>query len=242
MEVEKKQIQLNVERQRMDMLKLFAITSAHRMANDVGTIPVAAKEIERLINAEEPDRDAILMYARRIDVDARRLMDQAQKVRKPIAVHDPQAVNVHETIQRALNGTETRFPEIRLSVDLTASQAICKANFLMLTDVFKNLIDNAIEAMSGKGSLTISSEIIDQNGENKIRINVTDTGPGIQPRHQEHLFDPFFTTKEGKGMGIGLFWTKNFLEQDVVRGSLDYQTEVGKGTTFIITLPLADSK
>jgi signal transduction histidine kinase len=104
-----------------------------------------------------------------------------------------------------------------------------------LTHVFINLFKNSLEAMTGcpRRELLISIEI----EELKIFVRVQDTGKGIPSRHQEHLFQHGMTTKDG-GHGFGLHSCMETITE--LGGSLELEhTEEGKGTTFLITLPLA---
>ncbi|RJQ16686.1 MAG: HAMP domain-containing protein [Nitrospiraceae bacterium] len=104
------------------------------------------------------------------------------------------------------------------------------ADGLMLEQVFVNLFSNAVDAMSGEGSLNISIGPVDGS----VRINISDTGRGISPENLLKVFDPFFTTKE-KGTGLGLAIVYNIIKKH--NGEIDVKSEVNKGTTFMITLP-----
>lgn len=85
-----------------------------------------------------------------------------------------------------------------------------------------------------KGAITVSTR---QKGD-WAEIRITDTGTGIPEKVRERIFDPFFTTKEvGKGTGQGLAISYNVVV-DKLGGTIDFETETGKGTTFIIRLPL----
>ena len=87
---------------------------------------------------------------------------------------------------------------------------------------------------SGKGTITIQTEC--RNSWAEIRI--TDTGTGIPSDARSRVFDPFFTTKEvGKGTGQGLALARSVV-QDKHKGTIAFDTQVGKGTTFMIRLPL----
>jgi signal transduction histidine kinase len=98
--------------------------------------------------------------------------------------------------------------------------------------VIENLLKNALDAMEGKGSITITI----QDLEKEILIDVSDTGKGIAARHLQKVFKPGFTTKK-RGWGLGLSLSKRIIEQ-YHKGQLSVrQSEVGKGTTFRIVLP-----
>jgi PAS domain S-box-containing protein len=102
----------------------------------------------------------------------------------------------------------------------------------LLKQAVLNLVLNAGESMSGGGQLRL---ILTRRGE-MAEISVGDTGKGIPPEHRQKIFQLFFTTRPG-GSGIGLASTFRIVQ--LLNGSIDFTTEVGKGTTFRIELPLA---
>ncbi len=104
-----------------------------------------------------------------------------------------------------------------------------------MRQVFFNIINNAHYAMRGKeGRLSVSIGEIDLQ---TIRIKFADTGSGIKKEVIQKLFNPFFTTKpEGQGTGLGLSVVRTIIENH--RGSIYVESEEGKGTTFIINLPI----
>lgn len=97
--------------------------------------------------------------------------------------------------------------------------------------VIENLLKNALDAMDGKGSITVT--IVEQ--ENQILIDVTDTGKGIAGKHLQKVFKPGFTTKK-RGWGLGLSLSKRIIEQYHQGQLFVKQSEVGKGTTFRVLL------
>lgn len=112
---------------------------------------------------------------------------------------------------------------------------------VQLEQVLLNLLINARQAMAGKsGSLTIKAQRSEDS--NELRIQVIDTGPGIPEKVLPKIFDPFFTTKgtvkkgESRGTGLGLAICKEIVEHH--KGRIEVSSEVGKGTTFAILLPL----
>jgi two-component system NtrC family sensor kinase len=101
--------------------------------------------------------------------------------------------------------------------------------------VFMNLIINAAEAMNGDGRLTLATRL-DPTRE-FIEVEVTDTGHGIDKETMEKLYDPFFTTKDvGHGTGLGLAISYGIVKGH--KGTISVESEVGKGTTFIVKLPV----
>jgi signal transduction histidine kinase len=116
-----------------------------------------------------------------------------------------------------------------------------KGDMVQLEQVLLNLLINARQAMLGKGgSLTVKATAVE---ENQVRIQVTDTGPGIPEHLQAKIFQPFFTTKgtarkdESRGTGLGLAICKDIIEHH--HGKIMVESQPGQGTTFSIYLPAA---
>jgi PAS domain S-box-containing protein len=106
-----------------------------------------------------------------------------------------------------------------------------------LNQVFMNLLVNAAQSIETRGRITIRSG---REGE-RVWVEVGDTGQGIPPENIPHLFDPFFTTKPvGKGTGLGLSVSYNIVEKH--HGKIEVHSEVGKGTTFRVWLPIRQTK
>jgi two-component system, NtrC family, sensor kinase len=95
------------------------------------------------------------------------------------------------------------------------------------------LVINAIEAMPRGGNLWLRCRMADAE---HIELQIEDDGPGIPPEFQAHIFEPFQTTKESGGIGLGLAVVQQIVERH--QGRIELRTEVGRGTTFLITLPL----
>ncbi len=103
-----------------------------------------------------------------------------------------------------------------------------------LNQVFMNLLVNASHAIAEKGEITITTG---RQGD-RVFVAISDTGSGIAPENLKRIFDPFFTTKPvGKGTGLGLSLAYSIVQKH--RGSIEVQSELGKGTTFTVWLPIA---
>lgn len=104
-----------------------------------------------------------------------------------------------------------------------------------LNQVFMNILINAAQAIHEKGDIIISTGV----ENNWIKIVITDTGQGIPADKLEHIFEPFFTTKDvGKGTGLGLSICYDLVKKH--NGSISVDSEVGRGTSFTIYLPLQE--
>ena len=106
--------------------------------------------------------------------------------------------------------------------------------------VLLNVLINALDATKPGDSITLStsnSAVVNESGQQGIEISIADTGCGIPPEHMNKLFDPFFTTKEvGHGTGLGLSVTLGIVQRH--GGTIQVTSEVGKGSTFTIWVPL----
>lgn len=102
-----------------------------------------------------------------------------------------------------------------------------------LNQVFMNIVVNAAQAIENKGEIRITTRADNEH----VEIKISDTGTGIPPDVLPKIFDPFFTTKDvGKGTGLGLNMAYNIIQKH--KGTIDVETEAGKGTTFIIHLQI----
>jgi len=112
-----------------------------------------------------------------------------------------------------------------------------------LQSVIMNMIINAFDATTPGGSVTVTTDLTvsaSKRGQKGIEIAIADTGSGIPPENLDKLFDPFYTTKEvGQGTGLGLSVSYGIIERH--GGTIRVQSEVGKGSTFTIWLPLEES-
>ncbi len=104
----------------------------------------------------------------------------------------------------------------------------------MFKQALLNLMLNAEQAMPQGGSLTIQGEAAEDNGRRYVILSLIDTGKGIAPDLLPKIFEPFFSTKKG-GSGLGLPTTKKIIEGH--HGTIEVQSELGKGTKFTIRLP-----
>ena len=102
-----------------------------------------------------------------------------------------------------------------------------------LNQVFMNLLVNAAHAIEKQGNIKISTRAVNEY----VEIAVSDTGTGIPTENVKRVFDPFFTTKEiGSGTGLGLNVSYNIIKKH--KGAINVESEVGKGTTFTIRIPV----
>ena len=141
-------------------------------------------------------------------------------------------VNLRELITDAYRhlGSSRNLQNIRFSSNFDSPSIFLSADEGQLEQVFTNLFANAVDAMQLQGELTIHAR--QETGATVITIS--DTGRGVPRESQDKIFEPFFTTKD-KGTGLGLAIVYNIIKKH--KGDIAVESEVGKGTTFTITLP-----
>jgi len=144
---------------------------------------------------------------------------------------------IEDIINKTLNliSHELEIKEIQLIKNIASNLPKVKCDFKQIQQVLLNLIYNAIEAMSIKGTLTITANRT--NGTKALlEVAISDTGCGISEKDMENIFEPFFTTKEeGKGVGLGLSVVYGIIAKH--NGTISVESEPGKGSTFTIRLP-----
>ena len=136
-------------------------------------------------------------------------------------------------IEEVLSLMKTEFDRSRVEVlqEISGLPEI-KGDYEKMTQVLINLLHNSIEAMPEGGKLKIVVQEIFDNDQRKVLLRVEDSGQGIPEEYRKKVFDPFFTTKEG-GTGLGLSIVYSIIKEH--HGSIDLQSQVGKGTVFAVT-------
>lgn len=168
---------------------------------------------------------------RRVQKIVRQLLDFSQQHEPEFALTD-----INHVVDRVLVLTMHLFAPNRIQLETVLGQALPNVMIdqHMIEQVLMNLVLNAVHAMKGGGALTIRTSVV----EGVCLVDVRDTGSGIPPAVLPRIFDPFFTTKsEGEGTGLGLSVSLGIVERH--GGKIVVESEVGKGTTFTLYLPVS---
>jgi len=135
-----------------------------------------------------------------------------------------------------LVSTETKKKQINIVKNYITNLPPIKIDREQIKQVFLNFLLNSIEATPERGEITVKTRsFVKPGGEPYIQIEFTDNGRGIPAEHLEDIFTPFFTTKD-KGSGLGLSISHQIVQDH--RGYIDVESELNKGTSFFINLPL----
>jgi signal transduction histidine kinase len=206
---------------------------AHEVKNPLTLIRGHIRLMDEEMPADHPLRkhvEAINRASSRIDEMARRMLDFSKK-----RARRTELCKIDELISDALRFVQpyvrTKFIDVQLRVD-PLLPAI-NADRWPMVQAIVNTLQNAADAMMevDRRVLTITADKV----ENEVRIIIADSGTGIAPLNIQRIFEPFFTTKGDKGTGLGLYITKQVVEDH--HGNVTVQTGNGH-TSFTISLPL----
>ena len=235
-----------VKGEKLAILGELAGGMAHELRNPLGAIGNATYFLNMVLEEPEPEvKEALEIMAKEIETSARIIKSLLNFANPKMFI--PQQVNINEVVTETLSRIPV--PEnVEVVNQLDETLPTIKADSDKLGIIFSSIIQNAIHAMmlpgpagtSRGGRLIIKSEL--RRGENPCRhdwvaISFTDEGVGIPAENIPKLFEPLFTTK-AKGIGFGLAFAKNLIEEH--RGVIEVQSEVGKGSTFTVTLNIED--
>lgn len=162
------------------------------------------------------------------------VMDLGYFVGKGKNESKPEPTDIHKSIETTLNLLHNKTKDLVEIKKKFGKIPVIESYTSQLNQVFMNLLLNAADAIKEKGTITIETLTED---EKNIAIKISDTGEGITPENLPQIYEPFFSTKNSdEGMGLGLTISKKIIERH--RGTIEVESELGKSTTFIITLPI----
>lgn len=231
-ELEKAQTHL-IRTEKLASLGQLAAGVAHEINNPLGTITIFAHLLLKNIPEDSPARadiQLIIEEANRTKEIVQGLLSFARETKLR-----PGSTNMNDLIEDVLGlvVNQSLFHNIKIKKNLYEDLPTIFVDSTQLKQVFLNMFLNAAQAMSGEGKLTISTDLDTES--NIIQIRIQDNGSGIPENVLSKIFDPFYTTKE-KGTGLGLAISYGIVQRH--GGKIDVETEIGKGTTFIISLPV----
>lgn len=208
----------------------------HNMNNKVGTIPVRVQTIQdkysQLLESDSYLAKS-LSEIERSAMAAMQIVQENLSHLRPIRIEQVQvALRISDAIQ------SIQLPAgIQINTDGLESLPQVNANSQNLTFVFKNLIENAIEAMQRTGIITIHGS----SNLQWVEVSITDSGPGISPDLHEQIFELEFSSRANPGkMGFGLWWVKTWMTR--LGGTVTVESDGQHGTTFHLHLPVAENQ
>jgi len=223
-----------IQSEKLASLGQLAAGVAHELNNPLATILLYADILRResaLDLQYQTDLETIINKTLRCKQIVSGLLNFARQTQV-----NAQPTSVNDLIQELIEieKRHTRYEKIVFNLELEAALPLAELDAAQFREVLLNLIHNAADAMPDGGKITIRTAA---KPDDMIAVEVQDEGKGIPPEHLSKLFTPFFTTKPvGKGTGLGLAIIYGIVKMH--RGQINVQSEVGRGTTFTISLPI----
>lgn len=232
-ELRKAQTQL-VQTARMATIGQFSAGIAHEVNNPLAGILNCVRVLLADPGIKDQKRGYLELTLKgllRIENTIKQILSFSSQAR-----FNPRPLNFNQLIEETLQFTRHRLAEkkVVLEKNLDKEIGLVSGDYQLLQQIFMNIINNAVDALSEEGGkLTITTS----HRNKEIEINFRDNGKGIKKEYLDRVFDPFFTTKEiGKGVGLGLYLSYNFIQQH--QGSVGIQSEEGRFTAVTIKLPI----
>jgi two-component system NtrC family sensor kinase len=226
-----------IQAEKLATLGQLAAGIVHEINNPLTSISVYGEYLLNKLSragAEESDLkrvERILQSADRILSFTRNLLAYARPSKE-----EAQPVSINEVLEETVLFCEHIIREARVTTLRDYGEELPQVNAVpgQLHQVFVNLITNACNAAHADGGqVRLSSRL---SGHDRIEVRVEDDGVGIPPGELDRVFEPFFSTRrKGKGTGLGLSIVKNLVEQH--RGTIEIESEPGRGTTVVVSLP-----
>jgi PAS domain S-box-containing protein len=225
---------------RATTLGMLGASIAHEVNQPLGAIAASAAACSRWLSAQPPDLDKAQRSLERIGNDGRRasaVIDRLRAlVKRQVPRKDRFDLNVAILEVLALTDDEVRRNDILVETSLDADLPKVEADRIQIQQIILNLVVNAIEAMSAlddrRHQLAIGSA---REGAKAVRVEVRDSGPGVDASHAERVFEAFYTTK-AEGMGMGLPISRAMIEAH--GGRLWVSPNGSHGAAFCFSLPV----
>ena len=237
-------INIIVKQKRLSEIKTdFINNMTHELKTPISTIALSSDMLMRGDFSQEPEK--LKRYASIIYKENKRLENQVERVLN-VAKMDKDTLHLkkelfdmHDLIEEVKDNFEFNQTEHggQISIDLQATDFSIQADPVHISNVVFNLLDNAIKYCEVVPSIAISTK----NEKNGFVLEISDNGIGIRREDIKMIFDKFYRVPTGnlhnvKGFGLGLYYVKIIIEQH--GGNIQVKSSVGKGTTFILWLPL----
>ncbi len=223
-----------LHKEKLASMGQLAAGVAHELNNPLGAILLFADVMYKESPEGDPrheDLKMIINEAHRCKIIVSDLLNFARQHELLAQKTDLNAL-IQEVSTRV--SWQPRFEQIEIIHHLDPALPFIQADPSQLQQVFYNLFNNAADAMESDGKITMTTRLTDAR---TVEIRMADTGSGIPAENLDKLFTPFFTTKPaGKGTGLGLAIVYGIIKMH--RGQIWVESQLGQGTTIVITLPV----
>lgn len=237
LEIKEREKQL-LHAEKLNAVGRFSASIAHEFNNPLQGVLTVIKGVQTRATLTKQDQElvelAVKECGRMTD-----LIQNLQQFNRPTSGIKVES-NVHQIIDEVLlfAKKECKSKQITLTTDYAEDLPVVWVVVDQIKQVFLNMVGNACDAISdNEGEISISTTSLNKKG---ISIVIKDSGSGIKPENLEHIFEPFYTTKDATGTGLGSSISYGIIKSH--GGNINVESEVGKGATFTITLPIGVRK
>jgi two-component system NtrC family sensor kinase len=224
-----------IQQEKLASLGKLAAGIAHEINNPLGGILIYSHLLLEDLKKEDPHYDNLTKIVK----ETTRCKDIVKGLLQFARPKEPEAIqiDINAELDNALSLLESQavFQNITIKKQFSGDLLPVVADRSQLQQVFINIILNATDAMNKVGTLSLKTFM--DTDKKFINISINDTGHGIKKEDKSRLFEPFFTTKEaGSGTGLGLAICYSIIQKH--GGIIEVESEVGKGSTFTVKLPV----
>ena len=230
-----------VQTEKLASLGRMAAGVAHEINNPLTGVVTFAHLLKKQFapeSTEAQDLDIIIEQAERCSKIIKNLLTFARATPT-----EKGKVSINDVLSRTIFMVQNqeKFHHIKFNINLENTQFIIVGDSSQFQQIFLNMFINAADAMGGRGNITVATHTVKEDGKSSVEIEFTDEGTGIKEEDMAKLFEPFFTTKPvGKGTGLGLSVSHGIVKH--FGGTITVKSEVGKGTSFFVRLPLPEDQ
>ncbi len=228
---------------RLRSLETIAGGFAHEVRNPLTSI----KTFVQLVPDRRDDREFVEQFSLVVAEDVNRIERLVQEVLDYARYMEPQLTDqdLNEVVTSCLYFIEIKATSrgVKIQRELAPHLPSVTLDRQQIKQVLLNLFINALDSMSERGGhLAVRTRLLTKAAASQwVQIEIADTGSGIAPDNLEHIFDPFYTTKhespDHEGTGLGLTIVHQIVHEH--RGFIEVTSQVGRGTTFFVTLPVS---
>ncbi|MBN2532062.1 MAG: HAMP domain-containing protein [Spirochaetales bacterium] len=210
---------------------------AHEIKNPLTPIKLSAQRILKKYSEDKENFESILESAiSAIIKEVDNLNDLLKEFNEFTRLSDlkPEVVSIKDIVAEVASIYKDLSQDIRINYEMLDQNIMIKCDPTQIKQVIVNLFKNAIQAMPDGGDIIVRGDVIIKGYSSYVRLQIRDTGTGIDDETKDKVFDPYFTTKKD-GTGLGLSIVERIVFDH--NGNIWFETKKGAGTTFFIDLP-----
>jgi len=222
-----------IKSERLAALGEMSAIVAHEVRNPMASIRASAQRISKKISDTDPAKKYTVFIIQEVDRLERVVKDILTFSREPEPQKQP--TNINALIKDTLYFLQSEIKQVQARVIENFDSTLSNINIdpALIKQVLLNILQNALNFMADRERREL--KVVTYSSDGNIKIEISDTGPGIPEENLEKIFEPFFTTKP-RGTGLGLAISSRLVESH--KGKISVESKLGFGSTFTITLPI----